>query len=394
MRPVTGAEFLGTLRDLRLLDQGRIEHLGRAEALPPAASLAESLATNGWLTVYQARKVLAGTGRGLLLGPYVLLDELGEGGIGEVFRARHRQTGRVEAIKRLKADYHDDHDAVTRFQREARAAARLAHPNLVRLYSVGEADGRLYLAMEYVPGLDLGRLVDRDGPLAADRVCTVLHQAALGLAHAHAAGLVHRDVKPSNLLLTADGPTVKLLDLGLARVVAVDSEVATSAMTPSDLVMGTPDYMSPEQAMHSRQVDARSDLYSLGCTAYHLLVGHPPFLGGGMMEKLLRHQVEPPPPLRRGCPDVPAGLERVVVRLMQKDPAKRYQSAAELAAALRPLLTPVGDWGEVLPAGAPPGAATIITPRPGERPWPAWLIAVAAVGGGVALALAVRWLVS
>src|SRR5262249_32199075 len=193
--------------------------------------------------------------------------------------------------------------AVDRFLREARAAARLNHPHVVRVHDAGEVGGRYFLALEYVPGADLGRIVPGEGPQPIAPGCPVPFQAALGLQHAQERGMVHRDIKPSNLLWSEEARLVKILDLGLARLGPVSP--VDPALTGEGVVMGTPDYMAPEQALSAHSVDIRADLYSLGCTAYHLLAGHVPFLGGDAAEKSLRHRLERPAPLARVRPGLP-----------------------------------------------------------------------------------------
>jgi tRNA A-37 threonylcarbamoyl transferase component Bud32 len=326
---------LTELRELRLAPAaapGDLEEAARQA--PDADVLLRGLVTGGRLTLYQANEIALGRGRQLNLGNYLLLDKLGQGGMGQVYKALHRHLDRIDAVKVIHADVVTDREAVARFRREARATARLSHPHLVTVHDAGEAEGRHYLAMELIEGADLAKLVARRGPLPAPAVLRMLYQAALGLQHAHERGLVHRDIKPSNLLLSTKGK-VKILDLGLASLRG--DEMHLTRLTSTYRVMGTPDFIAPEQTV-SAAVDGRADLYSLGCTAYFLLAGHVPFPGGDALEKLLRHRLEPARPLEEVRPALQPVLYGVVVRLMAKAPEDRYQTAGDLAEALRPLL--------------------------------------------------------
>ncbi|MCB9591544.1 MAG: serine/threonine protein kinase [Sandaracinaceae bacterium] len=265
------------------------------------------------------------------LGEHVIEELLGAGGMGEVYRARHEVLDKDVAIKVLRPFLAEEPDAVARFRREVQAQAKLApHPNVVTATHASEHDGRLYLVMELVPGTNLSRLVRAEGPLEPARAADLIRQAAAGLAHAHAAGIVHRDVKPSNLLLTDDG-TVKVVDLGLASLTQADEE---GRHTWVDELVGSLDYMSPEQANRPGDADARSDLYSLGCTLYFLLEGRPPFADRLALKKLMAHAVDPPPPLSR---QAPGALRAILTRLLEKAPAARFATADELVSALEEL---------------------------------------------------------
>ena len=252
--------------------------------------------------------------------------------MGAVYLARNRLTGRPEALKVVART-----DAADRLLREVRAAAALAHPNVVAAYSARLVGGVPVFAMEYVDGEDLYRLVRDRGPLPVPEACEYARQAALGLHHAHGRGMVHRDVKPHNLIRARDG-TVKVLDFGLAR--AVIDPPADPGLTPDQTAVGTPDYMAPELATDPKRADARADVYGLGCTLYFLLTGGPPFGGVTPYEVVQRHRDREPEPLDRACPGVPAGLARVVARMLAKDPAGRYPTAADAAAALAPFTEP------------------------------------------------------
>lgn len=335
MSTATVESLIETLRQLRLLDSKQLDELAAQQFSDPQA-LAHSLTPKGWLTTFQANALLQGKGENLVLGQYVILDRIGEGGMGQVFKAWHRGLGRIAAIKVIHKERLDNPDAVRRFQREVRAAAALNHPNVVVAYDADEIGGRHLLVMEYVEGAtDLSQLVKKNGPLPVTQACEYIRQAALGLQHAFEKGLVHRDIKPHNLLLTADGKTVKILDMGLARIQHGDADDKSSTtLTQEGSVMGTPDYISPEQAEDSHTVDIRADIYSLGCTFYYLLAGRVPFPSGSMAEKLLKHVLDDPQPIEELRPDVFPGVAEVVKKMMAKKPEDRYQTPAEVAGVL------------------------------------------------------------
>jgi serine/threonine-protein kinase len=336
-------------------------------------ALARDLLRRNWLTPFQVNQLFLGRGADLVLGPYVLLHRLGEGGMGQVFKARHVKLARPVALKVIRKDKLDSPDAIRRFFREVQAAARLDHANIVTAYDANDVNGTYFFAMEYVEGQDLGKLVKQDGPLPVPVACDYVRQAALGLQHAFEKGLVHRDIKPSNLLVTAGKPggrgsgthpalaspsstgdlrpVVKILDMGLARVQSLPGAEASPTLTQVQSVLGTPDFIAPEQARDARAADTRSDLYSLGCTFYYLLTGQVPFPCASPLEKLLKHYMEEPRPVEELAPAVPAEVGRVVRRLMTKAPEDRYQTPAELAEELAALLS------RRVPAGAAAGAA-------------------------------------
>jgi hypothetical protein len=267
------------------------------------------------------------------LRDYRLVAKLGQGGMGTVYRAIHTRLDRTVAVKVLTANRLPQADAVARFEREMKAVGKLNHPNIIRATDAGEAAGTSFLVMEFVEGLDLGRLLTSQGPPSVADACELARQAALGLHHAHEHGLIHRDVKPSNLLLTTEGE-VKLLDLGLALLRGPHAGGADSTdTTASGYIMGSFDYMAPEQADDPHAVDARADLYSLGCTLYHLLAGKPPFAARGQspIQALKAHAQQAPPPLADGRPDVPPRLARLVGRLLAKRADDRPVSAAAVA---------------------------------------------------------------
>jgi hypothetical protein len=277
-----------------------------------------------------------GAALGQRLGQYLLLEKLGQGGMGAVYKALHTRLKRPVALKVLPDDRPHDAQALSRFLREMEAVGKLDHPHIIRATDAGDVDGRHFLVMEFAEGADLGRVVRRCGPLAVADACELARQASLGLQCAHAHGLVHRDVKPSNLLLTAAGQ-VKVLDLGLARL--YEEPPPADRITDSGQIMGTADYMAPEQAFDSHRVDGRADTYSLGCTLYKLLSGQAPFAGpeyDSRMKKLLAHAQAPVPDIRAARPDLPEGVAAVLDRMLAKAPADRFATPAEVAEALRP----------------------------------------------------------
>jgi hypothetical protein len=369
------AAFLAQLRQAGILDDQQLEEaqrLGEKAARP--GEVAGELVKRGWITPHQANQVARGRGAELVLGSYVILEPLGSGGMGEVVKARHQHLDRQVALKFIQTNPGDPSDTVLRFRREVRLLADLRHPHIVQAYDAGNVGTTWFLAMELLEGIDLDRLVRERGPLPIGQACDYVRQAALGLQHAHERGLVHRDVKPSNLFLTSEG--IKLLDLGLARTQAAGDATQPGDLTRANTVMGTPDYLAPEQALDPRRADARSDLYSLGCTLYFLLTGRPPFPEGTLAQKLLAHQTALPPALETLRPDVPPALADLVRRMVAKSPAQRPASAAVVAKELLPLATTTvadGHAGGSGGAAAPAGPSLINAG--GEGPERGWTLA-------------------
>ena len=281
------------------------------------------------------------------LGQYLLKERLGAGGMGEVHLAEHVLLRRPCAIKLIRPERAGDPRNLLRFEREVQTTATLTHPNTVQIYDYGHAeDGTFYYVMEYLPGLTLSQLVKQHGPLPAARAVHFLRQVCGALREAHAVGLIHRDIKPANMMVCERGgvhDVAKLLDFGLVMAQGIGQD--TERLTEECAIAGTPAYVSPEQASGKEDLDARSDIYSVGCVAYFLLTGQPPFAGRTAVRMLAAHMYEPPAPPITHRPDVPADIERVVLRCLAKDPAKRYPSAQSLENALAGCLT-VGRWTE------------------------------------------------
>jgi serine/threonine protein kinase len=337
--PIASAvDLADLLRRFHLLEPDALQQLPTLQArLAEPRALAGELIRRGWLTPYQVNQLFQGKGASLLLGSYVLLERLGEGGMGAVFRARNWKLGRLVALKLIKKERLANEAVLRRFQREIQVVARLSHPNVVLAYDADQHGETHFFTMEHVEGIDLARLVKEKGPLPVPQACEIIRQAALGLQHAHEHGLVHRDIKPANLLLANRDRTVKVLDLGVARLIAAAQEQPSTALTQEGTVMGTPDYIAPEQALDSHRADIRSDLYSLGCTFYYLLTGCVPFQGGTALEKLIRHQTQPAVAVTSLRRDVSPLIADIVHRLMAKRPEERFQTPAELADALADL---------------------------------------------------------
>ena len=384
--------LLSVFRRVRLLGPEQVEEIAR-ELAPHYADpfdLSDYLIEIEWLTAHQRRLLFEGRWNELAVGPYQILDRLGEGGVSEVFKAWDTVRGRDVALKVLHQHLAGRPDAVLQLRREREAVVRLVHPNIIKTYDADQVDGLHYFAMECVEGMDLHQYVQRYGPLPVEQACDYVRQTAQGLQHAHQSGLVHRDVKPANLFLLnpplPDGegkprlrptePVVKILDWGLARLKPAAGEEANAVPHDLDaekgLLIGTADYIAPEQAHDPTLVDIRADIYSLGCVFYYLLTGAPPFAGPSLMQKLLQHQEEPPPSVQGPRPDVPDELNTVLKRMMAKQPDQRYQIPLLAAAALRRFCTgaAVGLTGLAGAAGAafrPSSSASLLRPTSGAN---------------------------
>ncbi len=423
MTAAASAVLMTALRESQLLEPAHLEEIQRT-LLPQyahAPELALALVADNWLTAYQVEELLQGRGPGLLLGAYRILEPIGQGGMGQVFKAEQRRLNRTVALKVIHHDcLANNREAIRRFRREAQAAAQLSHPNTIIVYDADQVGDTHFIVMEYVEGIDLARLVKHFGRLPIQAAYEFIRQAALGLQHAHDKGLVHRDVKPSNLLiarppLTAarrlsgapisvsapvppsptdgpdagpsvssalaldvlDGGVVKILDLGLARLMEFEPRHDEAPLTQAGRVMGTPDYIAPEQARDPRGVDGRADIYSLGCTFYFLLTGRPPFVAETTVEKLLMHQLDEAEPVEQLRPETPPGLAAIIRKMMEKQPAQRYQTALEVCQALAAVAavnTPVAAEAPAADGGRPPSTdvcmVSLVSPVPDLPPSP------------------------
>jgi serine/threonine protein kinase len=330
--PTTRDELFELIRKSGVLKPEILEkYLAEHPNLPaePKAIVSQMVQTK-LLTQFQAKLLLAGRYKGFRLGAYILLEQLGQGGMGAVYLAEHETLHRKAAIKVLPPG--GNKITVERFLREARAVAALDHPNIVRMHDVGREGEVHFLVMEYVEGQTLDKLVTSTAPLPAQRAVEYVSQACAGLQHAHERGFIHRDIKPANLILAKDG-TIKILDMGLAR----SSEKADqlTEMLDAGAIVGTADYISPEQAMNDPNVDIRTDIYSLGATFFAIVTGHPPF-DGHTASKLLQHQVKDAPSVTSLDRTFPKGLSAVIAKMMAKKPSDRYETPSEVITALQP----------------------------------------------------------
>jgi serine/threonine-protein kinase len=330
------AQFLDALSKSEILDPQQLRQLQAfAPTLPPEPRyLGLELLRRGWLTVYQINQIHRGEAHRLRLGHYRVLEHIGHGSMGEVFKARHERMGRLAAVKVIRPDRRDRPRVLQRFEREVQSMSRLDHPNIVHAYDAGICDdGTFFLAMEYLEGTDLRRLVQNHGPVSMGQASDLARQTAWGLQHAYERQVIHRDIKPSNLFLVTQGQIIKILDMGLSRL-----EDEASQLTRPRMSLGTADFEAPEQLEDARKADVRSDLYSLGCTLYFLLTGQPPFPKGTTIQRMLAQVHSQPQQVESLRPEIPTALAGLVRKLMAKQPAHRPQVPAEVAMALTELL--------------------------------------------------------
>ena len=388
---VTGDRLLDILRRSKLVAESRLAPFAaRPDLVADAAALAAALIAAGLLTPFQAKLLLAGKYRGLVLGSYRILDQIGRGGMGTVYLAEHASLQRKVAVKVLAGHQATTDRGTAQFYREAQAAAALDHPNIVKVYDVGRFGSVHYIAMEYVEGQTLAQLLAANGPVPFDAAAEYVAQAAAGLQAASDRGFVHRDIKPENLIVDRAG-TLKILDLGLAHEAAAAG--AGGAEIDAAGTHGTPDYVAPEQALNAA-VDIRTDIYSLGVTFYALLTGRPPF-AGTTSQKLLQHQLNDAPPFGDLPTPPPPELERVVAKMMAKRPADRYQQPAEVIDALAPWLSASAlaatqTWSSEATLGRPGTGVRLLEPPPKSRDWllpAAGVVLAALVVGCVATAV-------
>ena len=374
--PATGDEFLDLTRKSGVVDAPRLDaYLAKHGPVPAdPKALAEKLVADGVLSGFQAGQLLQGRWKRFFIGKYKVLEKIGRGGMANVFLCEHKLMRRRVAIKVLPTVEGQDPSALERFYREARAVAAVDHPNLVRAYDIDQDQNLHFLVMEYVDGVNLYDLVKRHGPLSAARAAHYISGAAVGLQHAHEMGLVHRDIKPGNVLVDRSG-VVKVLDLGLALFFHPEDDDQLTQKY-DETVIGTADYLAPEQALDSHKVDIRADIYSLGGTLYYLLTGRSPFPEGNVTQKLVAHQTREPTPVAELRPDADPALVAVYERMTRKDPGERYQTPAEVVEALAPwTATPIApppedelpkfgpaSMGLAAAARAQPGSSVRVTP--------------------------------
>jgi serine/threonine protein kinase len=324
------------------------EAKGAAQQLGPYLKW---LVMRGYLTEYQANLIARGHADNFFIEQYKILDRIGKGRMAGVYKAVH-QLGQTVAIKVLPPSKAKDAQTLGRFQREARLALRLKHPNIVRTFQMGESNGLHFIVMEYLEGETLDDMLLRRGKLPPPEAVRLVHQALMGLQHIHEQGLIHRDLKPANLMLvparqpnqpdTTTTATLKVLDIGLGRALfdeSVTDGAANANLTTEGAVLGTPEYMAPEQARNAHGADIRADIYSLGCVLYHFLSGQPPFPDKNLVNQMVRHLTEKAKPLKAFNPAVPDGLQQIVDWMMAKDPAQRYPTPERAAQALQVFLS-------------------------------------------------------
>ena len=354
MAVTTPEEFFAILQKSKLLTPSQLAQARESARQGDApTAIAKALARRELITRWQAGQLLAGRSS-FYLGKYRLIELLGRGGMGSVFLGQHVTMNRRVALKIISRQVRKDRASLDRFLAEARAIAALDHPNIVQAYSVDNEGDRYYMVMEYVEGLDLQRLVEEDGPLECRLAADYVRQAAEGLDHAHRRNMIHCDIKPSNLLVNVQG-VVKILDMGLARLTHGEEPEAGGS---GERVLGSVDYLAPEQAIQGPDLDCRADVYSLGCTLYFLLTGHPPFPQGTLAERILKHQTQEPAAIRAERPGVPADLAAICAKMMAKRPEDRYQSAAEVGRVL-------AEWRSA--ASALKRAVPLVRARPLEE---------------------------
>jgi len=336
----------------------------QAEAKDQAGSISQFskwLVANRYVTEYQAVLLAKGHADSFFLNQYKILDRLGQGRMAGVYKAEHT-LGQVVAIKVLPPSKAKNPQLLGRFQREARMALRLKHPNVVRTYQLGEANDVQYLVMEYLEGETLEEILQRRRKLPPAEAVRLIHQALMGLQHIHEQGMVHRDLKPANLMLApASGrgdadttlkATVKILDIGLGRFFEDSPQSEKMELTGEGVLLGTPDYLAPEQARDARAIDIRADIYSLGCVLYHALTGQPPFPDKNLLSQMVRHATETAKPLKEFNPAIPDGLQQIINWMLAKKPEERYPTPERAAQALQVFL--VADSEPVRASGEEP----------------------------------------
>lgn len=380
--PATSRDFLALCRKSGLVEAGQLDQfLAHGQVADDATGTAHQLVQAGLLTNYHVRNLLVGKYRGMRIGQLKVLTPIAKGGMGAVFLCEHTGLRKQVAVKFLDGVKAADPGLLQRFLREARSVAALNHPNIIRTHDFGITGNIHYLVMEYIEGTDLEKVVRAQGPLPHTHATDIIRQAAAGLQHAYEKGLVHRDMKPANLLVDKQG-VVRILDFGLARSFTDEADRVTEKHDKG-AVIGTADYMAPEQILGGT-VDVRADIYALGVTFYTLLTGRPPF-SGSASQKFTAHQTFEAPPVSRLRPGVPAGVEAVVEKMMAKSPAARYQTPQEVIDALATAGTKVATSPVATPLRSTVRAAQ---PLPARRKlWVGGSIGIGLVAGLLAWAL-------
>ena len=335
---ISSKQFLKNLSRSEVLTEEELSHFRETHPELPddGEELAKLMVREKLLTKYQAPRIYNGKVQFLNLGEYVILDTIGKGGMGQVFLAEHRRMGRKVALKTLSKLIVEDEQELKRFHQEVRATAKLSHPNIVTAFDAGEAKGIHFFVMEYVEGETLSQLIRQHGPLDVEMALQFVLQVAQGLQYAHEHGIIHRDIKASNVLMTRQG-TIKILDMGLARIQTDDEKDKQEELTASGMVMGTIDYMAPEQAEDAKTADNRSDIYSLGCLLYYLLRAQPVYPEETLVKKILAHQQAPLPAIADFRSDVTGSLDALFHRMIAKKPEDRFQKMDEVIVELERL---------------------------------------------------------
>ncbi len=374
--------LLAVFHRVQLLAPDQVAQIARdlAPLYEDPNDLADYLVEIDWLTAFQKQQLFDGHWNDLIVGPYIVLDQLGEGGVSEVFKAWDTTRGRIVALKVLRQNLTSLDEAMRQFRRELETVPRLSHPNVIKTYDANCLGNMHYFAMEFVEGLDLAKHVRHTGPLPVDQACDYIRQVAQGLQHAHQMNLVHRDIKPANLFLINPPPPrteakttstrrppeaiIKILDWGLARVAKLpgeDSTMLAEIEREKGALIGTADYIAPEQADDPTIVDIRGDIYSLGCTFYFLLTAQPPFPGKSLMQKLLQHREAPIPNVRELRADVPEEVGDMIMKMMAKEPDNRYQIPLLVVAPLRKYCLGTPGQGGGTPNPMRPGSNSGLT---------------------------------
>jgi serine/threonine protein kinase len=332
--PVALETFLSQLSSSAIVPEDKLKVVvSKKASFADGEALARDMIKSRLLTKYQAEQILGGKGKSLTMGKYQILEKIGAGGMGQVYKAFHCSTERIVAIKVILGKGRISPEVVKRFEREVKAAAKLVHANIITVFDADQADGRIFMVMEYIKGDDLGELLRKRRQLSVNEVVDYILQAARGLKYAHDQGVIHRDIKPGNILVDSSG-NVKIVDMGMAKLESKADEESISMLTASASIMGTVDFMSPEQGFSSKNVDARADIYSLGATLFFLLTRKVMFPGDSAFEKLLAHRESPIPSLSNSRAGITPDLEIAFTKMVAKKVEDRYASMAEVISAL------------------------------------------------------------